>query len=563
MAESLSNFLAALPPQRLAIDYGERAIGVGELQEHSARLASGLRALGVGAGDRVALWLPNIPAWLAYFFACARLGAIAVSVNTRFRAQEVEDIVGRAGCRALVLWPNFKAIDFRGILAEVAPAALSALTDIIIYEEEPAAMPFTLGHARVTPHASLLASAPDLSPPAPADARCVIFTTSGTTKAPKFVCHQQWGVAQHARDVAVGFGFDMPGSRVMQALPLCGVFGFTQALAALAAGAPMRMVPVFDAREVAALLHDEHITHMNGGDDMLVRMLAERPEAVPFPALKYFGYAKFNPALDELAATAEARGITACGLYGMSECHALFALQPRELPGVERAKGGGALVSPQAGVRIRDPDSGALLPPGTPGEIELRGPSLFCEYFGNPDATREAFTEDGWFRTGDLGYLEADGRFCYVTRIGDVLRLAGFLCSPQEIEAVLEAHPAVSGAQVVGITLEQAPVAIGFVTLGDAAAFDEQDLREWCKARLAGYKQPRRISASTPSPPQRAPTAPRSSAQNSANSRSVAAPKRLASAQARPDHSARPVQEHSTQEGRHPCARTLNSTPTA
>ena len=243
MAERLSDFLMQLPPGRLAIDYGEQAISVGELQDDSARLAAGLRALGITAGDRVALWLPNIPAWLSFFFACARIGAIAVSVNTRFRAQEVEDIVGRAGCRALVLWPGFKAIDFRGILAEVTPGALAALTDIVTYSEEPTPTPFALGNCRVTPHTALLASASDALAPAPADARCVIFTTSGTTKAPKFVCHQQWGVAQHAREVAVGFGFDAPGSRVMQALPLCGVFGFTQALAALAAGAPMRMVP--------------------------------------------------------------------------------------------------------------------------------------------------------------------------------------------------------------------------------------------------------------------------------------------------------------------------------
>ena len=96
--------------------------------------------------------------------------------------------------------------------------------------------------------------------------------------------------------------------RVMQALPLCGVFGFTQALAALAAGAPMRMLPVFDAVQIADLLVTEHITHMNGGDDMLERLLAVRPEPRPFPDLKFFGYAKFNPALDDLVAHADARG---------------------------------------------------------------------------------------------------------------------------------------------------------------------------------------------------------------------------------------------------------------
>ena len=492
MAESLTDFLDTLPTERTAIHYAGRTWTVGALRDESRRLAAGLAGLGVAPGDRVALWLPNIPAWLAFFFACARLGAIAVSVNTRFRSHEVQDIVGRAGCKVLVLWPAFKAIDFRGILAEVDPAALASLRDVVTYEEDEGT-PFEVPGCRVTPMATLLASAPHAPPGAAADSRCVIFTTSGTTKAPKFVCHQQWGVARHARDVTVHFGLDTPGARVLQALPLCGVFGFTQALAALSAGAPMRMLPVFDAAEAAAVLHDDAITHANGGDDMLDRLLAVRPEPRPFPALRFFGYAKFNPALEDLVERAESRGVIACGLYGMSECHALYALQPRALPAAERAKGGGALVSPAAEFRVRDPETGRVLDVGEHGELELRGPSLFCEYFGNAEATAEAFTGDGWFRTGDLAYREADGRFCYVTRMGDVLRLGGFLVSPQEIEAVLEGHPDVAGAQIVGATLGTEPVAVAFVIASGTQAPNEQSVREFCKSRLAGYKVPRRI----------------------------------------------------------------------
>lgn len=494
MADSLTDFIDALPQARTALTYRGTGMTVGELAAASRRVASGLRALGVGRGDRVALWLPNIPAWLECFFACARLGAIAVSVNTRFRSHEVEDIVGRAGCRALVLWPGFKGIDFRGILADVRPEALSALGDIVVYGEEGDAASFALPGKRVTPYSTLCAAAEDVADPADADARCVIFTTSGTTKAPKFVCHAQAGVVQHARDVARGFGFDAPGARVLQALPLCGVFGFTQALGALAGGAPMHVLPLFDADECARVMHDEAITHANGGDDMLDRLLAAREEPVPFPALRFFGYAKFNPALDDLVTRAEQRGVRACGLYGMSEVHALYALQPADLPAAERAKGGGVLVSPAAAVRICDPDTGAELPPGEHGEIELKGPSLLREYYGNPEATREAF-HDGWFRTGDLGYLDGPRRFCYVTRIGDVLRLGGFLTSPQEIEAVLEEHPAVDGAQVVGANFEREPGAVAFIVPADGAAFDEEALRAWCRARLAGYKVPRRFVA--------------------------------------------------------------------
>ena len=178
----------------------------------------------------------------------------------------------------------------------------------------------------------------------------------------------------------------------------------------------------------------------------------------------------------------------------MSEVHALYALQSHTLPPAERAKGGGTLISADAHVRICDPDTGRELTAGEHGEIELKGPSLLLEYYGNPQATREAF-HDGWFRTGDLGYLDGPRRFCYVTRIGDVLRLGGFLTSPQEIEAVLETHPSVQGVQVVGATLDQEPVAVAFIVAQDGATVDEAALREWCRARLAGYKVPRRFVA--------------------------------------------------------------------
>lgn len=494
MADSLTDFLDALPAQRPAIAYGAQTLTVGELAAASRRVAGGLRRLGIGPGDRVALWLPNIPAWLECFFACARLGAIAVSVNTRFRSREIEDIVGRAGCRALVLWPGFKGIDFRGILAAADPAALASVQQLVVYGEGADEADFGLPGRRTLPYAALRSGAEDSAPAAPADSRCVIFTTSGTTKAPKFVCHAQEGVVRHARDVAAGFGLDQPGARVLQALPLCGVFGFTQALGALAGGATMRMLPLFDAAEAAAALHDEAITHANGGDDMLDRLLAARAEPQPFPALRFFGYARFNPALDDLVERAQQRGVRACGLYGMSEVHALYALQPPELPAAERAKAGGALVSPAAEVRICDPDSGAVLPTGAQGEIELKGPSLLREYFGDAPATAAAF-HDGWFRTGDLGYLDGPRRFCFVARIGDVLRLGGFLTSPQEIEAVLEAHPGVQGAQVVGATFGREPVAVAYLVARPGAMLDEAALHDWCKARLASYKVPRRFIA--------------------------------------------------------------------
>ncbi|CAN0514630.1 unnamed protein product, partial [Phaeothamnion confervicola] len=165
-------------------------------------------------------------------FACARLGAILVSVNTRFRAHEVADIVSRSGCRMLVLWPDFKAIDFTGILRAIAPDALQALEHVIVYDEadEPAASPVIAG-VPVSTYAALGHSSEDVAPMVGSPLhRCVIFTTSGTTRAPKFVCHVQGTVVRHAHDVASALGMQRVGAKVLQALPLCGVFGYTQAL---------------------------------------------------------------------------------------------------------------------------------------------------------------------------------------------------------------------------------------------------------------------------------------------------------------------------------------------
>lgn len=495
MSESLSALLRSLPAGTPLIRYRDQCIGATELQRLSLRAASGLQPLGVRPGDRVALWLPNTPAWLILFFACARLGAIAVSVNTRFRAHEVQDIASRAGCKVLVTWPGFKAIDFMGILGEVDPTALSALEHLVVYQEAEDTTVVSPHGKPVTRYSDLIADEREVAADGTPDARCIIFTTSGTTKAPKFVCHQQQAVTQHAREVASAFAFTAADSLVLQALPLCGVFGFTQAIAALAAGCPMIMLPIFDATEAVACVQQHKVTHMCGVDDMIDRMLAVAPQSRPFPSLRHFDYARFNPALEDIVTRAEHRGVVMRGLYGMSEIHALYAVQPLAAPATEREKGGGRLVSPSAEVRVRDPETGRLLPPLEHGEIEVRGPSVMAEYFNDPVATAAAFTADGFFKTGDLGYLETDGRFCYLTRLGDVLRLAGFLTSPQEIEAVLDEHPQVASSQAVGVMLEQQLSAVAFVIAKPGNAPTETELRGFCQQRLASYKVPRRVFA--------------------------------------------------------------------
>jgi fatty-acyl-CoA synthase len=486
----LIDALAAARPTAPAIHYEDCVVSTAALAERSRRVATALRELGVGPGDRVAMYLPNTPAYVAIYLALCRLGAIAVAVNTRFRSSEVQDIVGRSGARLLVLWPGYRGIDFNGILQDIDIKAVPALERVIVYGERDEPLPKTLLGRPTLAYARLEERPPLATDAGTLDSPCNIFTTSGTTKAPKFVLHRQAGIAQHAREVASRFGLTQPGSGVLAALPLGGVFGFNLLLSGLAAGCPVHLMSAFEAGRASQLIRAHRLTDFSGGDDMIAQLLDAVPDAIAYPSLRAVGYAIFNPALEDIAARADQRGMKLCGLYGMSEVQALYARFAPELPLETRRRGGGHPTSPSAGVRVRDPETGALLPHGTPGELELAGPSRMAEYFGNPDATAAALTDDGHLRTGDLGFTEADGSFVFVSRMGDVLRLSGFLVSPSEIEAFLQTHPAVDGAQVVGITVGTKPQPFAFIVPKAGMAFDAEALRQHCARGLARYKVP-------------------------------------------------------------------------
>jgi fatty-acyl-CoA synthase len=492
---TLTGLLAEQRGKGTALIYGERTWSYDDIEDLSRRAATSLKARGIGPGDRVALWLPNTPAYVILYFACARLGAVAVGVNTRFRSVEVGEILRRTGCRVLAFWPDFKHIDFAGILAQVDPAATAGLETMIVYSDEgegAGSVPTLPGIETIGFEA--LTDAPALENDfATPESPCNIFTTSGTTRAPKLVLHKQSVIVRHARDVAVAYGYAGGGTMMLQTVPLCGVFGFCQFVATLAAGAPNVMMPVFDPVEAARLINLHQVTHTVGADDMADRLLAISDAPRPFPSLRHFVYAKFNAALVDIVERAEARGVILYGVYGSSEAQALFSIQRGEAPAERRKLGGGFPVSPETRVRARDRDTGAVLPHGESGELEIKAPSLMVGYDGNEEATRAAFTEDGYFRSGDLGYTLADGSFIYLARAGDALRLGGFLVNPAEIEAHLLTHQAVDGCQVVGAETGRGTAAVAFVTLKPGAAADETGLHDHCKGALAGFKVPARV----------------------------------------------------------------------
>jgi fatty-acyl-CoA synthase len=492
MASTLTEFLAQQTRTRgatTALVYNEQPITYDALAAESRRVAQGLADLGIVAGDRVALWLPNVPAWLACFFACARLGAIVVTVNTRFRSNEVADIVGRSGAKVLVLWPDFRHIDFAGILRDVAPGALSELQSFVAYDESPEPITPSPLLGRPVVRYSDLAQRPEFDADhARPDAGCIIFTTSGTTRAPKFVLHPQSSITRHAGDMARAFGFDAVDAAILLTVPVCGVFGFCNTTAALAAGRPLVMLPTFDAQAAAQAIHTHRITHLAAVSDIVAQLLATSADEVPFPGVRMVIGARTGQ-----AAPAQARGLCMVGVYGMSEVQGMLSLRALTDPPEIRELGGGTLVAAEARVRARDPATGEILAHGTSGELEFKVPSVMSGYFGNDEATAAAFTADGYLRSGDLGYTTADNSFVFQSRMGDVLRLAGFLVNPLEIEAVLDAHPAVSASQVVGIDGPRGTRPVAFVIARNGATLDTQDLIAHCAQRIAGFKVPEQI----------------------------------------------------------------------
>ena len=339
--------IAERTPDAPAFVHGDHAITFAGLLDAAGRTAQGLADLGVVPGDRVALWLPNVPAYPVFYFACVRLGAIAVAVNTRYRAVEVADIVGRSGAKVLACAPGFRRIDFLSILADIDAAALDKLAALVVVGEESASVPAAIERLRRVPFDRLLSrparGANDARPNAP----CNIFTTSGTTSAPKFVLHRQGAIASHAQQVARAFGFTAPDTLSLAILPLCGVFGFNQMIATLAAGRPSVLVESYEIDEIAHLISRYRPTTMFGSDDMYARLLDLVPGDRPFPSIKWAGYAAFNAALGALPEQAEARGLSLCGLYGMSEVQALYARQPLDAAVARRKLGGGVPTSPR------------------------------------------------------------------------------------------------------------------------------------------------------------------------------------------------------------------------
>jgi len=319
----------------------------------------------------------------------------------------------------------------------------------------------------------------------------IAFSTSGTTSAPKLAVHRESALLAHAQAVARNARMTS-ADVVLGALPPCGAYGYVLLMAALAVGARAVMCEEFDMERALELIESEQVT-MLAVTEPLIRRLLDHPRASREGLRSLRLVFSAGGTLQPVVARAEKEfGFRVSNVYGSSEVLALAAFWDFSVDCPARAAAGGRLTSD--GMRVRTVDAaGNPQPHNREGELQFSGPIMTTGYLANQQATRNAFAADGWFSSQDLGRVTDEGgtEFLYIARLNDAIRLKGFLVSPGEIEAMLQTHPAVKAAQVVGIPDEAGEeLAAAFVVLNDGCAVDAAALRDHCRGRMASYKVP-------------------------------------------------------------------------
>ncbi|MEO6957810.1 MAG: AMP-binding protein [Antricoccus sp.] len=475
---------------------GDKLLTRRDLVRLSGNVAHQLLSNGIEAGDCIAIWLPNWSHGLTFQIGATMLGAHIIGVNTRYNVDDVAHLLSHSRPKIIVVAHEFVGLDLLERLHKAVAASDVAPPKVAVVagpHAPPVEAPEKYDCGAGAWSFSYGTEVLDESTGDHRDQLMAAFTTSGSTGLPKLAAHKQSGVIHHA--LAVRDTYEMhDGDCATGMLPLTGVFGFTCVYGALASGAKVLLEPVFNESQILANMAKYAVTHMFAGDDMMVRLrTAWESSQEDLSTWRIGGIANFMGKVPQIAAWAAQTYNAAClGVYGMSELFALMTRRNVDDPISLRYTPGGRLVSADYGVRIADPATDEVLPLDTDGELQFAGPPVVDAYLGNPDAMISNFTADGWLKSGDLGRMTDDRSFTFINRMGDVLRLRGYLVDPYEIEVRLLAHPAVEHARVVGVKGDDgADRAVGFVVLSSEVSAAE--LRTWCADTLATFKVPEQI----------------------------------------------------------------------
>lgn len=491
-------------PDRPALVFGKRRWSFTELHEEVERVSAALIASGVQRGDRVAVWMVNRPEWVFAQFAIARVGAVIVPLNTRYRADDVAYVLAQSKANLLLTHARSGPVDYLALLdasmpelREVRSSALElarypALGRIVIVDtdDRPALTQWSdwlAGGAEVSPEAV----AARFSETNESDHMMVMYT-SGTTGSPKGAVHAHAPVRNAMERMAI-YGIDHRDTQ-MSYLPLFHVYGFSEVvMGSVAVGARQVMMETFDADLALDIAERERATVLHGFDAHwldLLRAQGTRPRQL---AVRLATCPSGMASSVVTARRVEETFATTLSGWGMSESWAFVACSSPSDTLEQRTEASGSAM-PGYEFRVIDPDTGEDLPPDTPGELLTRGYALMRGYFDRPEATGEVIDADGWLHTGDMCRLRPDGHVVFMGRYRDVLKVGGENVSPAEVEALLLGIDGVLDAAVVGVEderLQEVPVAFVLVAATDGWTADAVVAR--MRGRVASFKLPQAV----------------------------------------------------------------------
>jgi long-chain acyl-CoA synthetase len=462
---------ARLHAGRVAVRVDDAAMTYRALDEASARVAGLLRRHGLRPGDRVGVMMPNVAEVPVLYYGVLRAGGVVVPMNPLLKAREVAYYLGDSGTGLMFAWHSFAAQARGG--AEQAGAECTIV--------DGAGFPGLLASA-----------APDGQIADTGDEdTAVILYTSGTTGQPKGAELTHGNLISNTEVARADIVRAGPDDVIFGGLPLFHVFGQTVALnVAVASGACLTLLPRFDPEHALRIIAGHRVTVFEGVPTMYVALL-HQPGRTDYDTSTLRMCISGGAALpvEVLRGFEEAFGVPVLEGYGLSETSPVASFNH---PGRERKPGSIGTSIRDVQMRVVD-GKGHEVPQGEVGEIVIRGPNVMKGYWQRPEATAEAI-RDGWFHSGDLARVDADGYFYIVDRKKDLIIRGGYNVYPREIEEVLYEHPAVAEAAVIGLPHPALGEEIGAaVALKPGAVITAAELRDYVKGQVAAYKYPRHV----------------------------------------------------------------------
>ncbi len=449
-----------------AVIAGDRVLSYAELANRASRIAGGLRARGIGRGDRVGLLINNRAEWIEAFFGAMIAGATVAAFSTWSTREELDWLIGDSGIGLLIAVDRFADNDY----AAYAPTLAVRETILLSGFDTLHGPPLDRGHG---------ASA--------ADAAILIYT-SGSSSRPKSVPLTHVGIIENGFNIGERQGYT-PDDRVLLAPPLFWSYGCANAMsAALTHGATLVLQSKFEPAEAIALIEQHRCTALYTLP-AITAAIVSHPTFAPDRVRSLRTGLTIGAPQDILTAAQVLGASEICNVYGQTESYGNCAVTPHDWPLERRAACQGP---PLPGVEVRIMDAaGMTLPAGEEGQIEVRGYVMHGYTGASAEQTASVMTQDGFFRTGDVGRLLEDGSVSFSGRVSEMIKKGGINISPAEVEDVLMRHAGVALAGVVGVPdALQGELLAAFVVAKPGISVAAADLAAHCRALSSRYKVP-------------------------------------------------------------------------